>query len=76
MAVDKALLTPAERQRNKGFLGYWICLSGVVWREGLRFLHQRGRFLSALVRPLVWLFIFAAGFRAALGVSIIPCYGS
>ena len=74
MAVDKALLTPAERQRNKGFLGYWICLSGVVWREGLRFLHQRGRFLSALVRPLVWLFIFAAGFRAALGVSIIPPY--
>ena len=29
---------------------------------------------SALVRPLVWLFIFAAGFRSVLGVSIIPPY--
>jgi ABC-2 type transport system permease protein len=54
--------------------GYAVCLAGVVWREGLRFLQQRGRFLSALVRPLVWLFIFAAGFRAVLGVSIIPPY--
>ncbi len=47
---------------------------GVVWREALRFLHQRERFVSALVRPLVWLFIFAAGFRQVLGVSIIPPY--
>lgn len=54
--------------------GYAISLWGVVWREGLRFVHQRGRFLSALVRPLVWLFIFAAGFRATLGVSIMPPY--
>ena len=51
-----------------------ICLYGIVWRESLRFLHQRERFVSALVRPLVWLFIFAAGFRQTLGVSIIPPY--
>ena len=51
-----------------------ICLKGIVWRESLRFLHQRERFISALVRPLVWLFIFAAGFRQVLGVSIIPPY--
>lgn len=54
--------------------GYLRCLQGIVGREWLRFLHQRARFLSALVRPLVWLFIFAAGFRAILGVSIIPPY--
>ena len=53
---------------------YFICLKGIVWREGLRFVHQRERFVSALVRPLVWLFIFAAGFRQVLGVSIIPPY--
>jgi len=53
---------------------YFICLKGIIWREGLRFLHQRERFVSALVRPLVWLFIFAAGFRHVLGVSIIPPY--
>jgi ABC-2 type transport system permease protein len=53
---------------------YAICLNGIVWREGLRFLHQRERFVSALVRPLVWLFVFAAGFRQVLGVAIIPPY--
>lgn len=51
-----------------------ICFGGVIWREGLRFVQQKGRFLSALVRPLVWLFIFAAGFRAVLGLSITPPY--
>ena len=53
---------------------YLGCLLGIVAREGLRFLHQRERFFGALVRPLVWLFIFAAGFRSILGVSIIPPY--
>jgi len=55
-------------------LHYAVCLKGIVWREALRFLHQRERFIAALVRPLVWLFIFAAGFRQVLGVSIIPPY--
>ncbi len=50
------------------------CLRGVAVREALRFIGQRGRFFSALVRPLVWLFIFAAGFRSVLGISIIPPY--
>ncbi len=54
--------------------GYLACFGGIVWREVLRFLHQRGRFLAALVRPLVWLFVFAAGFRQVLGVSIVPPY--
>src|SRR6202521_5029569 len=53
---------------------YAICLKGIVWREALRFLHQRERFVSALVRPLVWLFIFAVGVRQVLGVSILPPY--
>ncbi len=53
---------------------YLRCLAGIFRREGLRFLHQRERFFGALVRPLVWLFIFAAGFRSILGVSIIPPY--
>ena len=55
---------------------YAACFKGIVWREVLRYLHQRERFLSALVRPLIWLFIFAAGFRQTLGVSIIPPYES
>ena len=53
---------------------YLRCLDGISIREWLRFLNQRGRFFSALVRPLVWLAIFAAGFHFVLGVSIIPPY--
>ena len=67
-------MTAYVAPRRLGASGYFICFSGIVWREVLRFLHQRERFLSALVRPLVWLFIFAAGFRQVLGVSIIPPY--
>ena len=54
--------------------GALIALWGIVEREALRFLRQRERFLAALVRPLVWLVVFAAGFRAALGLSITPPY--
>jgi ABC-2 type transport system permease protein len=53
---------------------YTRAFTGIVWREIMRFLYQRERFLAALVRPLVWLVVFAAGFRAVLGVSIIPPY--
>jgi ABC-2 type transport system permease protein len=64
----------ADRPRGFSPAQYAICLKGIVWREALRFLHQRERFISALVRPLVWLFIFAVGFRQVLGVSIMPPY--
>ncbi len=53
---------------------YVRCFGGILRREALRFLQQRERFLAALVRPLVWLLIFAAGFRSVLGVSIVPPY--
>ncbi|MEJ1160802.1 ABC transporter permease [Prosthecomicrobium sp. N25] len=70
--------TMAPAARDAAFklprLGYLHCFLGILKREMLRFVLQRGRFLSALVRPLVWLFIFAAGFRSVLGVSIIPPY--
>jgi len=67
-------LESTAEQSGLALRDYAICLAGIVWREGLRFLHQRERFISALVRPLVWLFIFAAGFRQVLGVAIIPPY--
>jgi len=53
---------------------YWHCFVGIQTREWLRFWQQRTRFFSALVRPLLWLVVFAAGFRAVLGISIIPPY--
>lgn len=59
---------------SQSLLRYLRCLEGIVRRESLRFVQQRGRFFSALVRPLVWLMIFASGFRFVLGVSIVPPY--
>ncbi|WOI39363.1 ABC transporter permease [Alteromonas sp. CI.11.F.A3] len=53
---------------------YWRCFVGVLNREMLKFWQQRSRLLSALVRPLLWLFVFAAGFRSALGLSMLPPY--
>ncbi len=55
-------------------LHYLRAMRGIVVRELWRFLLQRERFVAALVRPLVWLFIFAAGFRSTLGMAIIPPY--
>ncbi|HLN09186.1 MAG TPA: ABC transporter permease [Xanthobacteraceae bacterium] len=70
MSVQQAAVPPT----GFSLAQYAICMRGIVWREALRFLHQRERFIAALVRPLVWLFIFAAGFRQVLGISIIPPY--
>ncbi len=55
-------------------MSWLICLKAIVGRELLRFLNQPSRLVSALVRPLIWLLVFAAGFRAALGVAIAPPY--
>jgi ABC-2 type transport system permease protein len=49
-------------------------LTGIMRREAVRFIGQHGRFAAAIVRPLVWLGIFAVGFRSVLGLSIIPPY--
>ena len=51
-------------------LGLWV----IIRREIAKFLRQRERLLSALVRPLLWLVVFAAGLHDLLGVSIIPPY--
>ncbi|AWB20489.1 multidrug ABC transporter permease [Methylobacterium currus] len=72
MSAGTALTTPVRGRLDAG--GYLIALTGIVRRELLRFFNQKERFFSALVRPLVWLFIFAAGFRNTLGLSITPPY--
>ncbi len=53
---------------------YLHCMRGILGRELLRFVHQRSRFVAAIVRPLVWLLVFAAGFRMALGVAMTEPY--
>jgi ABC-2 type transport system permease protein len=41
----------------------------VLEREVLKLLRQRGRLLSSLVRPLLWLLVIGAGFEAVQGAS-------
>ena len=49
-------------------------LRAIVVRELLKFSRQYGRLVSALVRPLLWLAVFAAGFRNVFGVAIVEPY--
>lgn len=51
-------------------------LTAVSSRETVKFMHQRGRLASAVVRPTLWLVIFAAGFKNVFGVSVLPPYDS
>ncbi len=48
--------------------------TAIIRRDLRRFILQRSRLVSALVRPLLWLMVFAAGFQNVFGVSIIPPY--
>ena len=56
-------MTPAHAAR---------ALVAVSGRETFKFARQRGRLFSALVRPTLWLVVFAVGFQNVFGVSIIP----
>jgi len=49
-------------------------LQAIVMRELFKFSRQTGRLVSALVRPLLWLAVFAAGFRNVFGVAIVEPY--
>lgn len=74
-AVSDAI-TPdvAPRGRSIGLGGYAVCVLGITKRELLKFLNQRERFLSAMVRPLAWLYLFAVGLGNARGTAIMPPY--
>jgi ABC-2 type transport system permease protein len=46
----------------------------IMAREFRKFGRQYGRLVSALVRPLLWLAVFAAGFRNVFGIAIVEPY--
>ena len=48
----------------------------IIEREFARFISQRTRLISAMVRPLFWLIVFAAGFKSTLGIAIQPPYAT
>jgi ABC-2 type transport system permease protein len=65
---------PALPRQRTGLPHALQALGAIVLRELLKFSQQTGRLVSALVRPLLWLAVFAAGFRNVFGVSIVEPY--
>ena len=55
---------------------YWVGFSAITWREIAKFMRQTERLISAIVRPALWLIVFAAGLHDILGVSIVPPYST
>jgi ABC-2 type transport system permease protein len=49
-------------------------LRAIVMRELSKFMRQYGRLVSAIVRPLLWLAVFAAGFRNVFGLAVNDPY--
>ena len=45
----------------------WRPVWALIEREMMRMVRQRGRLVSALVRPLIWLLVIGGGFGALLG---------
>lgn len=74
MNSKPSAMPTAAATTSLGAQAYLNCFTGILTREFLRFISQRSRFFSALIRPLLWLIVFAAGFRAALGIAIIEPY--
>jgi ABC-2 type transport system permease protein len=49
-------------------------MMAVLEREVLKLLRQRGRLLSSMVRPVLWLLVIGAGFAAVQGEAGRPGY--
>jgi ABC-2 type transport system permease protein len=71
--VQTETLTQAA-ERHRGAHHALQAMRAIVWRELAKFSRQYGRLISALVRPLLWLAVFAAGFRNVFGVAIVEPY--
>tara|TARA_Y100001970_G_C14222091_1_gene853308 strand:+ start:464 stop:1315 length:852 start_codon:yes stop_codon:yes gene_type:complete len=57
------------RVNNMIFRHYILALLGLSLREIIKFSNQKGRLFSAIVRPALWLFVFAAGVGSAKGID-------
>ncbi len=45
-------------------------LSAIILRELVRMFRQRGRLVSAMVRPLIWLLVIGTGFQSLVGEAM------
>jgi ABC-2 type transport system permease protein len=71
--VQGAVVSDAGDRRH-GVVHALQAMRAIVVRELFKFGRQYGRLASALVRPLLWLAVFAAGFRNVFGVAIVEPY--
>ncbi len=69
--IKKSFDVTMKIERMKYFI---TSVSAISIREILKFSRQKERFYSALVRPALWLFVFAVGSQNALGISIVEPY--
>ncbi|MEY2654416.1 MAG: hypothetical protein RLZZ524_1444, partial [Pseudomonadota bacterium] len=68
-------MTSSKQQAARSGLPHALqAMWAIVARELAKFMRQTGRLVSALVRPLLWLAVFAAGFRNVFGVAIAEPY--
>jgi len=66
---------PRAEERRRSRAGHaWRAFCAVAGRDATKFTRQHGRLLSAIVRPGVWLLVYAAGLQNVFGISIIPPY--
>jgi len=72
--VQGPLVNDSPDPRRSALGHAFGALGAIVWRELLKFSRQYGRLASALVRPLLWLAVFAAGLRNVFGVAIVEPY--
>jgi ABC-2 type transport system permease protein len=72
--VQATPLTPDAEPRRAPIAHALGAMRAIVGRELAKFARQYGRLVSALVRPLLWLAVFAAGFRNVFGVAIVEPY--
>jgi ABC-2 type transport system permease protein len=72
--MTAGVVLPAVTRRRGLLLHVLPALSAIVGREVSKFLRQPGRLVSSVVRPALWLIVFASGFQNVFGVSIIPPY--
>ena len=74
VAAATAPASPPSALARHGVPHALQALRAIVMRELFKFSQQTGRLVSALVRPLLWLAVFAAGFRNVFGVAIVEPY--
>ena len=74
--TTETTFTGADNRARRAFpFVHWsLALYAIANREIGKFIRQRGRWASALIRPVLWLIVFAAGIGSLLGISIVPPY--